>query len=344
MPATSSAKAGAVPLRGVDRVAAILLTVGNPIAATLMKRFEPAEIKRITRAAAELKSVSPDQIRVLIEDFANEFASGASVVGDAADVERMLAGALPEDEIDEILGDLNGGTDIAIWDRMSEIAEGELAAYVANEHPQTAALILSKVKSSCAARVISRLPADRRDGIFRRMIAVKPIAQDAMDLFERILSEEFTLNFSANADADHHARIAEIINKLDQDQVEQVLGSLESTSPRVAKSLRSLMFQFEEVTSLSDAERSALFNRVSADDIVMALRGTEQAFRDTVLSAVSARVRKMMEQELSDGQSVPQRDVIEARKVITENVLALAAEGVIRLGDDEAAEEEIYVS
>ncbi len=332
------------PLRGADRVAAILLSVGNPLAATLMKQFDAADIKRVTRAAADLKTVSPDQIRVLIEDFANEFSAGASLVGDAADVERLLAEALPEEQVSEILGDLKGGDDIPIWERISEVGEAELATYVANEHPQTAALILSKVKSSCAAKVISRLPADRRDGIFRRMIAVKPIVQESLDVLEAILRDEFAHNLSKNGDADQHQRIAEIINKLDQEQVEQVLGSLEATSPRVAKSLRSLMFTFEEIPTLSEEARSALFDRVPADDLVMALRGTEQDFRDLVLSSLSARVRKMMEQELSDGQAVPQRDVVESRRVVTDLVLSMAAAGDIRLGGDEEGEDEVYIS
>ena len=38
-----------------------------------------------------------------------------------------------------------------------------------------AALILSKVKSATAAKVIGYMPADRRDAIFRRMLSLKPV-------------------------------------------------------------------------------------------------------------------------------------------------------------------------
>src|ERR1700730_9111442 len=146
---------GAPSLEGADRVAAILLTMGKSVAAKLMKHFEPEEIKLITRSVADLPPVQAPQLKALVEEFAVQLATGASLVGTASEVERLLHGVLPQDQIDEIMGDILGNADRSIWERISGVNEATLATYISKEHPQIAALILSKVKSSCAAKVIS---------------------------------------------------------------------------------------------------------------------------------------------------------------------------------------------
>jgi flagellar motor switch protein FliG len=328
-------------LQGADRVAAILLTMGNTLASRLMKHFDQDEIKLITRSAADLKPVPVQLLRSLIEDFATQFAAGANLVGTAGEVERMLTGVLPKEQVDEIMGDILGNADRSIWERISTINEGLLAAYVANEHPQTAALILSKVKPACAAKVIGHLPADRRDGIFRRMLTVKPIVDDTLRMLEHILHQEFTMNFSRNAGSDSHARIAEIINKLDREQMEQVLQSLSSTRPKAAESLKSLLFTFDDISKLAPRARTSLLDKVPNDRVAIALRGTAAEFRELILSSLSSRVRKMIEQELNNGQPVPQRDVTEARRVVTDLAMEMANRGEIEI---HAQEEDTYVS
>ena len=321
-------------LQGADRVAAILLSMGKAMAIRLMKRFEPDEIKLITRSVADLPPVPAPQLKSLVEDFATQFAAGANLVGTASEVERMLNGVLPQEQIDEIMGDILGKTDRSIWDRIASVNESSLAGYIMREHPQIAALILSRVKSTCAARVISHLPAQRRDGIIRRMLAIKPIVDETMHILERALLQEFTINFSRNSGADSHVRIAEIINKLEPEQMEQVLGSLATTKPKAAAALKNLLFTFEDIVKLSARARTTLFDKVPSDRVVLALKGTSAEFRDILLQALATRVRRMVEQELNNGQPVAQREVTEARRAITDIALDLANRGEIEISHD----------
>src|SRR5882757_2812310 len=116
-------------IEGADRVAAILLTMGKPLASRIMKYFEPDEIKLITRSVADLPSVAAPELRVLIEDFATQFAAGANLVGTASEVERMLNGVLPQEQINEIMGDILGNADRSIWERISGVNESTLAGF-----------------------------------------------------------------------------------------------------------------------------------------------------------------------------------------------------------------------
>ena len=318
-------------LQGADRVAAILLTLEKSLAARLMKHFEPDELRRVTRSAADLKPVPAQQLRSLIEDFATQFASGANLVGTAGEVERMLDGVLPRDQVAEIMNDILGNADRSIWERISSVNESALAGYILKEHPQTAALILSKVKSDCAAKVIGYLPAEQRDSIIRRMITVRPISDEVIRMLERALHEEFTMNFSRNSQGEGQQRIAEIINKLNREQMDEVLQSLATTRPKVAESLKGMLFTFDDLAKLSTRARTSLFDKVATDKVVLSLKGTAAEFREVVLSSLSSRVRKMIEQELNNGQAVAQRDVLDARRLVTDLALDMAGRGEIEI-------------
>ncbi len=58
---------------------------------------------------------------------------------------------------------------------------------------------------------------------------------------------------------------------------------------------------------------------------MLALKGTDAEFRTVVLSALSARVRRMVEHELNGGEPAAQRDVMEARRSITDLAMDMAA-------------------
>ena len=319
---------------GSDRVAALLMVMGKPMATRLMKHFKGDELKQVTRAIADLRSVPPTQLEALVEDFAGQFAGGANLVGTASEVEKMLDGVIPQEQIDEIMADVLGNADRTIWERMSGVAEALFASYILKEHPQTAALILSKVKPACAAKVLSHLPPEFMNGLMRRMLTIKPVVDDTMHVLERTLHEDFMMNFSRNMGADSHARIADIINKMERDHMENVLSALAETRPKSAEILKSLLFTFDDIIKLTPRNRTALFDKVPTDKAVLALKGTEATFRETILQSLASRVRRIVEQELASGQPATQREVTEARRTITDLALEMAGRGEIEIKTD----------
>lgn len=102
-------------LEPVDQVAALLLAMGKPAAGRLIKYFEPDELKRITRSASNLGAVSPEQLDTVVEHFSAEFSAGNSLIGTASEVEKLLSGLLPADQIADILADVRGSATRSVW-------------------------------------------------------------------------------------------------------------------------------------------------------------------------------------------------------------------------------------
>ncbi|MGI6246104.1 MAG: flagellar motor switch protein FliG [Pseudochelatococcus sp.] len=327
--------------KGVDRVAALLLTVGNPAAGRLLKHFTAEEIKLITRSAAALGSIPPEQQERLADEFSAQFQVGAHLFGTAHEVEKLLTGVLPPEQISDIMADVLGNSSQSIWDRISGVSENILSSYLLKEHPQTIAVILSRVKPTCAAKVMAHFSHELRNNVTRRMLACKPIVDEVMRVIESTLHEDFMTNFSRNMGADTHAKMADIINKMDRDHMEEMLQSLANDRPKSAEILKGLLFTFDDIVKLTPAARSSLFDAVPVERLIIALRGTDANYRDVILNALPSRSRRVVETELASGQPIPQREVLEARRSITDLALDMAGRGEIDLTSD--GEQDMFV-
>ena len=341
MAAGSMTKVGRRVLTPAEEVAAVLIAMKKTTASRLVKYFDQAELKQITRAVSQLGPVPKPQLETIVEQLAAFFADGANLIGTAREMEKLLEGVLPPEQIAEIMADVLGGGERSIWDRISNGSETALAAYLIKEHPQTAALILSKVKPACAAKVMAQLPAPMRNAVMRRMLTFKPIVETTMKMIEQTIHEDFMINLARNAAADTHSRMADIINKMERQSMEEVLDNLTQSRPKSAEILKSLLFTFDDIINLTPRARTTIFDQIPHEKVIMALKGTSGQLRNVVLSALTARAGRRVEHELEGGEPASQRDVHEARRAITDQALEMAARGEIELSS--ADSDETYI-
>jgi flagellar motor switch protein FliG len=327
-------------LKGSEKAAVLLLAMGKPAAGKLLKHFDPLELRKITLSAAELGAVQTSVLEALVEEFCAHFSTGVDLLGNAGEAEQLLTGAFPPEQVADILSDVLGSSHSGMWEKLVDIPEDVFAAYLLKEHPQSAAFILSKVNTNFAARITAQLPRDFRNQLMRRMLVLEPVDETALRSIEGVLQEDLLASAGRLTSANPHSRMAEILNKLEPDQAEDVVESLAATRPKEAEMLRRLLFSFDDMLKLSAKARAIVFDRIPTERVVLALRGTDPTFRDAVLSSLTSRARRLVESELDAGGDVPAREVAKARRMIADLVLELAQRNEIELApaaDAEAA-------
>jgi flagellar motor switch protein FliG len=322
-------------LGGTEKVAALLLAMGRELSGGILREFDPEEIRIVTRAAADLKPISGPELEAIIEEFAQNFSVGPNVFGTVGELEKLLNGVLPPDQIADIISEVLGNKTKSVWERISLVSESLLANYLLKEHPQTAALILSRVKPACAARVMSHLPADIRHDLMRRMLSLKPVVEEAMAIIEKTMHEDFMINFARNLASDTYPRMADIINKMERTQMEESLKNLTESRPKSAEILKGMLFTFDDIVNLTAKARMVIFDQVPTDRVVTALKGTEANFRELILASLASRTRRLVEHELSSGIPANQREILDARRAITDLALDMAGRGEIELNPDQ---------
>ena len=328
---------GLKPLCGPDKAAALLLVMGKPAAANLMKHFDAAELKLISRAAAKIGPISAAEMEALIEEFASQFSDGADLQGTARSAEKLLTGVLPPEQVAEIMSDILGGSAESVWDRLAVAPDAAIVSFVEKEHPQVAAFILSRTKPAVAAKVMSQLPQQLRNELVRRMLTSKPVPDSAARIVEATLRDDF-LNKARSSVNASLSRLADIVSKMDRDPMEDMLQGLAQVKPEMAETLKSMLFRFEDIVKLSPKGRMTLFDSVPAEQVVLSLKGTEAEFRELVLSSLGARARRIVQAELNSGEASPQRDVMDARRAIADLALAMAGRGELDLTASESKE------
>jgi flagellar motor switch protein FliG len=320
---------GLSTLSGPDKVAVLLLALGKEKAAQILKRFDAEELRLITRSAADLRPITAADLDALVEEFAKRFATGIKFVGTAKELEHLLAAVMTEDEIAEV----KSGDQVRhepVWTQVSKLKEDVLRSYIAKEHPQTAALILSRIDSDIAAKIIGGCAPEQRNDLLCRMLAIGEVDEEAIRNVEEVLREEL-ISAPGSSTGDVHSNIATILNKLDKSQSDEVLKSLAAVRPDDAEALKSMLFSFEDLVVLSQSVRTMVFDQVPIDRVVIALRGADQELQGVILSSLASRSRRMVESELQSGGSASPREVAEARRAIVDIVLKMIAKGEIDL-------------
>lgn len=316
---------------GARKAATILLAMGKPVATRLLKHFDAQELRGVARCAAHLGSVPISTLDALVEEFSSDFASGANLLGDVGRAQDMLSDVAPPDQVSAIMADAVGVAQINVWEALASVPDATFAAYLKNEHPATATCILAKLDSPVAGRLIALLAPDLRHDLFSRMIAPAAVSEAAMSLLEDALRDDLLSPGKRSPATDNRARMAQIINALDPADAEAVMQKLAQTRPKDAQVLQSLLFSFTDLPRLSLRARALLFDRVSTDIVVLALRGTDSDFRDIVLSSMASRARRLVEGELNNASSASSRDIAKARKQIADVVLAMAQRNEIEI-------------
>ena len=231
------------------------------------------------------------------------------------------------------MSDVLGNSNSSTWVRLSGLPEKDLAAYVAKEHPQTAALILARLTPEAAAKTLSLLSREERNVLTRRMLSLRPVSEATLKILETKLRDDL-LNGAPRDASNTETRVADILNRMEPAQAEELLASIGETKPVEAASIRSKMFSFNDLVNLPAKSKSVLLDKVASDQIVLALRGTDAVFRGAVLSAVGARARRLIENELSSSGGSA-KETAAARRAISTLVLQLVAQNEIQLFEDE---------
>jgi flagellar motor switch protein FliG len=318
-------------LKGSDKAAALLLAMGKPVAGRLLKHFDPLELRKITRSASELGAIPTQVLQEIIEEFCAHFSGGLDLLGNAGEAELLLTGAFPPEQVADILSDVLGSSNSGMWEKLVDIPENVFSAYLLKEHPQTAAFILSKLNSSFAAKISAQLPREFRNQLMRRMLALEPVHDAALRSIEGVLQEDLLNASGRHNGANPHSRMADIINKMEPSDMEDILQSLTLAKPKEAELLKRLLFSFDDMLKLSAKARATLFDKIPTERVVLALKGTEADFRDAVLSSLTSRSRRLVESELESGPPVSQRDVAKARRMIADLVLEMAQRNEIEI-------------
>lgn len=316
-------------LNGLEKAACILLALGEERGSRLMERLEDDEIREVSYAMAGLGTVSGKVVERLIRDFTERFAGTGELAGTFDTTERFLSKFMTGDRVQEIMADIRGPAGRTMWEKMSNVNEQVLATYLRNEHPQTIAVVLTKIRADHAARVLGLLPQNLVQMVVSRIIKMEAVPRDVLEDVEKTLRSEFMANYVRTLGHDSHAIMAEILNRTDKSLFDAIMDPLERRLPESAQRIKQLMFTFEDLTRLEPQALQVLIRNCDADVLALALKGLDQPMQMHFLANMSERAGNLIRDEIELMGAVRATDVEEARLTVLRTAKQLAEEGEI---------------
>jgi flagellar motor switch protein FliG len=343
------ARAPKVPLKedlraltGPERAAILLLSLGEENSTKLWLMMDDDEIKEISQLMSNLGSVSSSLVEKLLIDFVSQMSSTGSVMGSYEATERLLNRIMPGEKVGQIMEEIRGPAGRTMWDKLSNVNEAVLASYLKNEYPQTVSVVLSKIKSEHAARVLAALPEEFALEVVQRMLRMESVQKDILEKVEQTLRVEFMSNLARTAKRDAHEMMAEIFNNFDRQTENRFLTSLEERSRDSAERIKALMFTFEDLGKLDPGSIQTLLRHVEKDKLGLALKGATDSLRDVFFSNMSERAGKILREDMEALGPVRLKEVDESQMRMVNVAKDLANKGEIMIASKQGEDELIY--
>ena len=324
-------------LSKAERAALLLFALGEDRAASVLKHIEPKEVQTIGFAMARLADISPIMVDDVLEEIIIDVKNLTSL-GIESDgyIRKMLVQALGEEKAGGIIERIfvscgSKGIEQLKWMDVLSISD-----LVSLEHPQIGAIILSLLGSDKAAEVMLRLPENVRSDLLVRiatMQGVQPAAlRELNDIMEKQLSGSETIKATTMGGVE---AAANILNFMDGPASNLLLASVSENNADLALRIQDKMFIFEDIASISASAIQTVLREVQTGQLLLALRGASDGFKDTIYSNMSKRAAEMLRDDLESSPPAKLSEVEWAQKDILTIVKQLADSGAIQLGNDD---------
>lgn len=330
----------------IEKAAMILAAIGPVQAAAFLRDLGPLDMERFVRALSNLGTVPQEVLDAVIVEFLEALTEGPEVSGGARAARKLLGEVLGDGEVARLLG----GAPIedpaqdprSTWDRLNDSPVPAIAGFLAAEHPQTAAVILSELRPEVAATVLERLDRAFAQDVVLRLSRVPtldaPVSQSIQAAIERDFLSALRLNLSKRRPAD---LIAGLMNNISTEARSGFLGYLEAQEPSLARDVQRTMFTFEDIpTRISGRDVAGALRDVSEETLLQALRHGQNAGSPAVgfvLENLPRRLAERYAEELAGMAEVTAKQGEAAQIELTKAILAQARSGQIRFIEKEAA-------
>lgn len=333
------AKTGGKGMPGKEKIAILMVALGNEIAAEVYKRLDDTAIEIVTLEVANLRKVTPEQRLSVLKDAQEVLLAREYMARGGVDYARdILERALGPERAHNLLTRITASLQVRPFDFMRHTDAQQVLGFIQGEHPQTIALIMSYLEPAQAAGIIGGLPATMQAEVAKRIAQMDRITPEVLREVERVLErklstvmgQDFTLAGGIDA-------IVNIINNADRGTERNIMEHLEENDPELAEEIKRRLFVFEDIIKLDDRSLQRVLREVEMKELSLALKGATEELRSKFFKNMSKRASEMLKEDMDYMGPVRVKDVEESQQKVVNVIRALEDVGeiVISRGGEE---------
>ena len=321
-------------LKGVDRAAILMLALGEKDAATVLAHMGPKEVQDLGTAMAGLHNVSTAEMESVMNSFVSTLGTQTALGMNSDEyIRNVMTEALGQDKASNVIDRILLGRNSKGLEQLKWMDPRSIAEVIRYEHPQIIAIVMSFLDPDQAAEVLSEFQDRVRTDIIMRIATLDGIQPAALQELDQILDIQFSGSTNVkSASLGGIKAAADILNLVEGSIESQVMEQVEGVDQELAQEIQDNMFTFENLIDIDDRGFQTLLREIASDQLLLALRGADEALKEKIFKNMSQRASEMLKDDLEAAPPARLSDVEAAQKEILQVTRRLADAGEINLG------------
>ncbi len=317
-----------------EQAAVLLLSLGEEAAAQVLKHMGPKEVQRIGLAMASVHNVEKNEVEVVVDNFLHEVEKQTGIgIGTEEYIRKTLKQALGQDKADALIDRILAGASTKGLDTLKWMDSRAVADLIRYEHPQIQTIVLAYLDPDQSAEVLGQFPERVRLDLAMRIAALESVQPAALQELNNIMERQLSGQTGAkSASLGGTKRTADILNFLDGSTQSALMEQMKDVDEEMAQKIQDQMFVFDNLMDVDDRGIQSLLREVSTDQLILALKGSDEGLREKVFKNMSKRAAELMREDLGSMGPVKVSDVESAQKEILTVARRMADAGEIVLG------------
>ncbi len=262
-------------LSGAEKAAIIvraLLAQGADIALSDLPHHMQTEL---AQTLGRMRLVDRATMNAVVEDFLDTLEQiGLSFPENLEAALSMLGDKLDATATKRLRAMSRGGDLDDAWMVLELADDALIASMLVQESQVVGAVLLSKLSTDKAARLLMQLDADLARDLALGIARTEDIAPAAVARIGKTLSEQITTRPQRAFTDPPTTRVGKILNSSDPDMRDGLLAQLEITDARFAREVRKAIFTFEDIAT-----------RLDPRDVPLVIRDVAPADLTTLIAA-----------------------------------------------------------
>ena len=212
---------------------------------------------------------------------------------------------------------------------LSELPAVEVAEVMRQEHPQAAAVILSRLEPAKAAAVLTNLPPHLQAEVIRRVVNLNRVDADVVATVDQMLAARLTARLTAGpaepSSLGGVGRVGQILQHTSYSTEHRLLEMLGEEEPRLADRIRRRSVTFEDLAAVEPMQLRLALGQLTSRELATALRTAEEKVRRRVLSCLPTESAKQVRRQLEQTGPVRVCEIEAAQQRAVEAIRRLDA-------------------
>lgn len=327
---------------GPRKAAVLMVILGEEAASQVYRHLPPADVELITREISELSSVDSETAIGVLEEFERLVIAGDCLAQGGTDyANKLLIKAFGEEGARALLRQVSATAEMSAGklESLRKADPQQLAKFIEGEHPQTIALILAHLEAKQASNLLMRLPEELRGEAIKRLAQLRQFSPEMAQRVSLVLHKRLEALGEQSRRAYAGLRgVADVMNRLELSTAKSILEGIEKEDPKLALSIRNLMFTFEDLLTVPESGIRDLLAQMEKKTLATALRGASEELKNYIFKSMSSRAVEMLKEDMDVLGPVKSREIHKAQLEAVAAARKLEAEGKLSLtpeGDDE---------